>query len=265
MSSLGPESIAKIILTLVVGFLIYIMVSRFLFGFGTSFQSSVCKFSSYLRSSIFGNPFMQLIISQGQYLFGGFSGYVGTTIGVPLACPQFSQLTEENLDLKTIVNKISYDSLKCWDQFGYGAWDPLAFSNYGQSFTCFEQILNITCTKDDITNLWSEETDFLKNYDSNIFSKAVFDYYLKTHDVVLAGLNKTFYSAFLYSPPVFDGAIICDGKEHQYLISINFVDYFTVIRNVASVPLVCNNVILKDLKTDVIYICVIELGGKEGV
>jgi len=104
---LTASSMLKLVVAVFVGFLLYILITGFLSGFTSSFSKSICKFSAYIRAAVFGNPLLQLAMSQGEYIFGGFAGVKGGIV-VPLACSPAPQLPDKEVyELGVVVEKIS--------------------------------------------------------------------------------------------------------------------------------------------------------------
>ncbi len=267
-------SLVGIILFVAAAYLTLQVVVPAMSGFQGSFQSTVCKFNAWMRASTVGNPLFESIIGASDFITGGMGGQIVSSVSVPLVCVKSPPLpSQDSYPLKQVVEKISRESVNCWDQFGLGKWDPLVLSPGGQSFTCYEQILPVKCNVNDIYSLWDEKTSDLVEIVSSSggnFSSAVFYYYLQTHSLNYAGITKTYADMLPDGAPVIKensfstDHFVCNGKVHNYQVSIYFVDKFMgSIRGSLGVPLLCAYVNIADLGGDTVYMCIMEV--KNGV
>jgi len=269
-------SLGMIALFVVGAYLIIIVVGSSLVGFQDSFESTICKFNAWMRAATLGNPLFETLISTSEFFTRGASGAVVSSIGLPLVCDKapILQPKADNVpySIGELVSKIASESVNCWDQFGLGKWDPLVMAQTGQSFTCYEQVIRVNCTVDDVYGLWSERTQELINLvgeaDSVVFTQAILDYYMSTHSYAFTGFNKTYADILPQGMPVIGlstgDMILCDGSPRSYYVSVSFHDRFSGgLSGQAAVPLLCETVALSALKSDAIYLCFFEYGGSQ--
>jgi hypothetical protein len=266
-------SLIGVILFVVAAFLTLQIVLPVISDFQTSFEATICKFNAWTRSNTIGNPMVQSLISASDMVTGGFGGQIASSMSVPLICSKAKPLPRQSepYTIKAVVDKLAYESINCWDQFGRGAWDPLVLSQEGQSFTCYEQSLTIKCLSADLIDLWDFRTSDVQRViseSSGNFTQEVFHYYLSTNSLkAYGGGSMTYASVLPNRAPVFgkafgSGSITCDDTQRDYLVSIHFIDVFTGgLRGQQTIPLVCESINTNELGSDTLYLCITEYRG----
>ncbi len=250
--------VVSLILVVVSASLIFLLIFRFMPNISDSFSGSICKFSAFIRAQTVGLPVIQQAVSVTSFFNGGT---ISSALSLPLACNGFSPL-ESNPSLSVVVKKIADSSARCWDIFGFGLWDPLVFIP-GQSFKCYGQRLTITCTVDDLNNLFGGTI----NINGDVFNQELLDYYMDTHYYSYAGLKKTYSQIVPRGTPIIgseygEGGILCDGLPHTYIISLYFVDSFMYLRN-TNPSISCAVITPSDLNSDKLYLCIMRVNDNE--
>ncbi|MFA5406484.1 MAG: hypothetical protein WC307_03965 [Candidatus Nanoarchaeia archaeon] len=262
-------SLGMIVLFAVGAYLIIILVSSSLVGFQGGFESTICKFNAWMRAATLGNPLFESLISTSEFFTRGFSGQVISSMGLPLICnkaPILQPKPDNNpYSIGELVAKLTSEAVNCWDQFGLGNWDPLVMTQTGQSFTCYEQVIRISCTEDDLYSLWSTRTTELESIITPYFNQELLDFYMTTHSYSFAGFNKTYDDIMPDGMPVIghDATLInCDGTPRSYYVSLYYIDRFIGgLSGAAAIPLLCESVVMSELKSDALYLCFFEYSG----
>jgi len=271
---LGWSSIAYVFLFVIGALILLTFLFRNLPEMQGAFSDTICKMNAWMRASTIGSPLMQSLLSVGGFFAGGFGSVSALSMNMPLACEPGQPINKPfPVGLSDVLDKIGTESVRCWDNFGGGYWDPLVFYSQGQFFKCYEELITVSCTESDARALVYDEQTFNEGYlptNASPLDRAFMNYYYKNHQIGFAGFNKTFSQALPKGFPYYEVSdydkILCDGEEHTYFVGLYFVDSFHGTLSGASfVPLICTTIDISSVGSDLIVLCTQDLTGKEVV
>lgn len=264
LSEFAIATIATVVLFLVGSLIVFIVVYNGINSMSTGFTDSLCSFSVFMRSAIFGNPLIELLVGAADYIGGSFLPVSSSAIALPLPCesgPSLRAMPNNPASVNNLLEKIARESARCWDMFGQGDLDSLLFGPEGQAFTCWKDTVTFRC--DGQFNSSTDLYNYLRSHDLQLGSYSMrYADYLPTGLPVLrtiTGLDR----------PICGRAVDPDNppETYTYLFMLYFVDHISSMFSVGQsmVSTVCETVPVRSLDTDSLYLCAINVTGVGGV
>ncbi len=243
-TELGFNSIVMVILFAVVAFIVLSLVFSFYPIITGGLSDSICKINVFFRAATLGNPVVETLLGAVGTLTGGFGGAAVSLMSVPLACyPGPAVDYTDYVTLDVLTRKVMDESIRCWDVFGEGRWDPLVMYEGGNQFTCFEQTIDLKCDSLSdgvypqwIKNMYEEYEDIYDSLTESggsiIIDQVFLNRYADTHFYSIGDIQKR-YSDLLGAENPFLGFrgilgynMICDGKKRKYVVGLYYIDQF---------------------------------------